>query len=125
MEYIEETCPDCNTELGKPVKTERILEEEIPEPQPIEVIEHLINHYTCPKCKKHIVAKNNAPVGRFGKNVHTHVTLLKFDDRLPLRKTVSSLERHYGLTITDVGIFKITDRVARKQSMDFLPTLRV
>jgi len=114
IEYTEERCPDCDTKLDKPFKTERILEEEIPEPQPVEVIEHLINHYKCPKCNKHVIARNNVPSQRFGKNVLTHVTLLKFEDRLPLRKTVSSLERHYNLTLTNVEVLKITNRVANK-----------
>ena len=114
VEYIEKTCPKCSNKLGKPFKTERILEEEIPDPQPIEVIEHLVNHYMCQHCNKHVIAKNNAPSGRFGKNVLTHVTLLKYEDRLPLRKTVSSLERHYNISITDVGIFNLTNQVSRK-----------
>ena len=113
-EYIEETCPHCTNKLGKPFKTERILEEEIPEPQPVEVIEHLVNHYTCRHCNKHIIARNNAPAGRFGKNVLTHVSLLKYEDRLPLRKVVSSLERHYNISITDVGIFNLTNQVSKK-----------
>ena len=124
VEYIEDTCPDCNTKLGKPTKTERIIEEEIPEPQPIEVIEHLVNHYECPECKKHIVAKNNAPQGRFGKNVLTHVTLLKFDDRLPLRKTVSSIERHYSIALTHVGVFKITNHVAKKLVLPYVEFIK-
>lgn len=119
IEYIEKTCPDCNAKLGKPFKTDRIIEEEIPEPQPIEVIEHLVNHYKCSKCNSHIIAKNNAPSGRFGKNVLTHVTLLKYEDRLPLRKTVSSLERHYGIRITDVGIFKLTNKVAKRLEVPY------
>ena len=119
VEYIEDSCPDCNAKLGKPFKTERILEEEIPEPQPVEVIEHLICHYRCPKCRKHIVAGNKAPSQRFGKNVLTHVTLLKFDDRLPLRKTVCSLERHYGLKLTNVEALKITNRVANKLAIPY------
>ena len=53
------------------------------------------------------------------KNVLTHVTLLKFDDRLPLRKTVSSLERHYGLTLTNVEVLKITNRVANKLAIPY------
>ena len=119
VEYIEESCPHCETKLNEPYKTDRIIEEEIPEPQPIEVIEHLVHHYKCPNCSKHIVARNNAPRGRFGKNVLTHVTLLKFDDRLPLRKTVSSLERHYGITLTDAGAFKITNKVTRKLEIPY------
>src|SRR3989338_5069779 len=37
IEYIEETCPHCNSKLGKPFKTGRVIEEEILEPQSIEV----------------------------------------------------------------------------------------
>ena len=106
--------PHCQSELGKPYKTTRKVVEEIPEPLPIEVIEHFINHYRCPHCNKDVAAKNNVPKGSFGKNVLTHVTLLKYDDRLPLRKVVNSLERHYDLTLTNVGIFKITNSVAKK-----------
>lgn len=114
IEYEEDTCPHCDSKLNKPFKTDRILEEEIPEPRPIEVTEHLVNHYLCPCCNKHIIAKNNAPKERFGKNIQTHISLLKYEDRLPLRKVTNSLERHYGITITNVGVFKITNRVAKK-----------
>lgn len=114
IEYVEDTCPHCSSKLGQPIKTEHVLEEEIPEPQPIEVIDHIVNHYECPKCRKHIVALNAAPKSRFGKNIHAHVALLKFEDRLPLRKTMSSLERHYGLTLSNVSVHKINKRVARK-----------
>ena len=114
VEYSEDTCPHCTTKLGKPIKTEHILEEEIPEPQPIEVIDHIVNHYKCPSCKKHVVASNVAPKSRFGKNIHAHVALLKFEDRLPLRKTMNSLERHYGLTLSNVSVHKINKRVTRK-----------
>jgi|TARA_B100001971_G_C18179236_1_gene531769 transposase len=114
VEYVEDTCPYCTTKLGKPIETKHILEEEIPEPQPIEVIDHIINHYECSKCHKHVVASNNAPKSRFGKNIHAHVALLKFEDRLPLRKTMSSLERHYGLTLSNVSVHKINRRVAKK-----------
>jgi transposase len=124
VEYIEEACPHCKAKLGKPFKTVRRLVEEIPEPQPIEVIEHLINHYKCPCCKKEVVAKSNISEGRFGTNLQTHVTLLKFDDRLPLRKTVSSLERHYGITITDVAALNITEAVASKLQKPYMLLIR-
>ena len=93
MEYIEETCPDCKATLGKPIKTERFLEEEIPEPQPIEVIEHLVNHYECPRCKKHITAKNNATQSRFGawkyevsNQDHTFMQGVESVDKILLKK---------------------------------------
>lgn len=119
MEHAEDACPHCNSKLSKPFKVERVIEEEIPEPQPIEVTEHLVNHYTCPNCKKHIIAKNNVPKGRFGKNVLTHVTLLKFDDRLPLRKVVSSLQRHYGITLSNVSILNLNEQVALKLNLPY------
>src|SRR3989338_4405669 len=124
IEYFEETCPHCNSKLGKPFKIERIVEEEIPEPQPVEVTEHLVGHYNCQICKKHIVAKNNAPKGRFGKNILTHVTLLKFDDRLPLRKAVSSLQRHYGITITNVAALNATEDVALRLEKPYKQLIR-
>lgn len=114
IEYIEESCPHCNSTLKHPFRTDRMLQEEIPEPQPIEITEHLVNHYLCPCCNKHIIAKNNAPKEKFGKHLQTHVALLKFEDRLPLRKVSSSLERHYGITLSNVGVFKITHSVSKK-----------
>lgn len=119
IEYEEDTCPHCSSKLNSPFKTNRILEEEIPEPQPIEVTEHLVNHYHCPCCNKHIIARNYAPIGRFGKNLMTHVSLLKYDDRLPLRKVASSLERHYNIRISNMGIFKVTNRVANKLEIPY------
>lgn len=107
-----------------PVKTDRFIEEEIPEPQPVEVIEHLVNHYDCPGCGKHIIARNSAHNSRFGKNLHAHVALLKYDDRLPLRKVTSALQRHYGICITNVGVLKVTDRVAKKLANPYKKLVR-
>jgi len=114
IDYIEKTCPDCHAKLGEPVRSVSKIVEEIPEPQPAEAIEHVVHHYKCAKCGKRIAAKHAVPAGLFGKNLQAHIALLKFDDRLPLRKVVSSLERHYGITLTDVSVMNITSRVAKK-----------
>ena len=114
VEYKEKSCPHCNSNLGLPTEIKEIIEEEIPKPQPLKVIKHVVNCYKCPKCQRKVISKNNAPRGCFGKNVQTHVTLLKFEDRLPLRRVGSSLERHYGLNITNSGIYGITKQVSRK-----------
>lgn len=73
-----------------------------------------MNYYFCSRCNKEIIAKNNAPRGCFGKNVQAHVTLLKFEDRLPLRKVENSLLRCHNLKITNVGIYGISKQVAKK-----------
>ena len=114
IEYVEKTCPDCHATLGEPVKSISKIIEEMPELQPVEVTEHVVNHYKCPGCGKRIVAKHDVPTGLFGKNLQAHIALLKFDDRLPLRKVVRSFERHYGITLTDVSVMNITSRVAKK-----------
>ena len=114
VEYSEDECPYCNAKLNSPTETKRIIEEEIPEPQPIRVIEHIINSYVCPRCHKKVIARNKAPRGCFGKNVQTHVALLKFEDRLPLRKVENLLNRNHKLKITNAGIYGITKQAARK-----------
>lgn len=124
VEYVEKKCPHCKSKLGMPYKTDRIIVEEIPEPQPIEVIEHLVNHYKCSHCGKKVTAKNKVPSVRFGKNALSHITLLKYDDRLPLRKVTQSLKRHYGLTLTHVGVYKVTGHVAKKLKMPYYEVIR-
>jgi len=99
VEYTQNKCAKCGAKLGKPDFAERRITEETPEPRPVQVIENLINHYTCKCCGKENVAPNNIPKGRFGFNLQAHATLLRFDDRLPLRKAVNALERHYQIFI--------------------------
>jgi IS1 family transposase len=48
--------------------------------------------------------------GRFGKNVIAETVLMKFDDRLPIRKIQNTLERQYRLKISPGAIFDFTHR---------------
>lgn len=112
--YSTKFCPRCSAPLDNPDSTKRVIEEEIPEPQSIKCVEHLIDCYQCKNCGKKIVSENDAPQGRFGKNAITQITLLKHEDRLPLRKVSSSLDRHYKLKITHTGILGVIFRVAKK-----------
>lgn len=124
IEHTQELCSGCNKPLGEPFKIEAKTEEEIPEPQPPKIIRHLIYHYKCKCCGKIIVAPNNAPKGMFGFNLQTHVTLMKFDDRLPFRKVAVSLERHYKINITDTGILNIAKRVSTKLQKEYWEAIR-
>lgn len=120
IEVIEETCPYCRTKLQKPFKTTSKIIEDIPEPQPIEVTEYRINHYRCPKCKKEVIAQAHIPEkSRFGNTTLAHVTLLKFEDRLPLRKVCSALKRQFNLKISSGTVFDITDKVSTKLSPEY------
>lgn len=123
VEHKAELCSGCNKPLGEPFEIKTKTEEEIPEPQPPKIIRHLVYHYKC-KCGKITIAPHNTPKGMFGFNLQTHVTLMKFDDRLPFRKVAASLERHYKINITDTGILNIAKRVSTKLQKEYWETIR-
>lgn len=109
-------CTKCG-KSNKPKKIKTKIYEEISKPQPVKVIKAAWGCYECDcgNCweSKH---KDTPEKGLFGKNAQTHITLLKFDDRLPLRKTVNALGRHYNLELSSKTIYDITKRVAEKVS---------
>ncbi len=118
VEHKIDACPHCNHKLKKPFKIERRVIEEIPKPRPIQVTEHLISHYKCPHCHKKIKAKTGLPKGMFGVNAETLTVLLRFEDRLPLRKTVAALQRQ-GLNMTNVCVHNISKRTAHALSPEY------
>jgi transposase len=113
IKHTVDACPYCNTQLNLKEILE-VIEEEIPEMKKIKAIKHLIEWGICPNCKRRVVAKNNAPADRFGPNLKSHITLLRHDDRLPLRKVESALLRNHDFKITHTGIMKIIRQVAKK-----------
>ena len=112
VEVKRETCPSCHKPLGKPNFFERKIVEEIPEPQPVKVIEYKLAHYIC-SCGEHVVAEHpDCPKqGRFGSNLQAEVVLSRVKDRLPLRKIQQALSRRYGLTLTPATVLEIEGRV--------------
>lgn len=123
-EHHEKTCPFCAANLDAPYRIERRVVEEIPDPQPVNVVAHLIDHYRCPRCRRHVTAKHTLGKGVFGPNVQAQVTLLKYDDRLPLRKAMRALERHYGLQLSDVAVMNITSTVAEMLQPAYRATIK-
>lgn len=108
------TCQKCGRH-NKPKKIFDKVYEEIPEPQPIKIIKVRWGYYQC-LCNhawesKH---KDTPENGIIGKNAQAHITLLRFDDRLPLRKTVEAIGRDFNMELTSKTIYDITKRVADK-----------
>ena len=68
VEHKLDACPHCSHKLKKPFKIERRVIEEIPKPQPIQVTEHLVEHYKCPHCHKKVKAKTAAFFSHRGLN---------------------------------------------------------
>jgi transposase len=108
------TCSQCGTH-NKPVKIKIKIYEEIPDPQPIKTTKAQWGVYDC-KCGHHWESKpmEVPDKGIFGKNMQSQITLLRFDDRLPLRKTISAIERQYKTTLTSKAVYDVTKRVADK-----------
>ena len=114
IEHTETHCPKCNHQLGEPTKVYRKIVEEIPEPQPVTVTEHLIPHYKCKHCGKIIIPKVKLPRGSFGFNLQTEIALLNVDSRLPLRKIRTILTRKHQINISDAHIYKMLKNTANK-----------
>ncbi len=125
VEHKVELCSRCGNKLGKSMLIERRIIEEIPKPKPIQITEHLIHHYKCKSCGKQNVAAHKLPRGSFGFNLQTHVTLMRFEDRLPLRKVVNTLQRHYKIKLSDVAVLNITKRAARTLQPEYQKLLRL
>ncbi|MBI4448130.1 IS66 family transposase [Candidatus Woesearchaeota archaeon] len=111
-------CPHCNRLLGKPHHIERRVIEEIPEPQPLRVIEFFIPHYHCKHCNKDIVATDPElpSEGNLGNNLQSQIVLKRYEDRLPMRKVVGSIKRDFNVGLTPATVLDVTNRVAEKLS---------
>ena len=106
-------CPKCNEFLGKPFRVEEKIEEDIPEPQPVKTTKHIIGFYDCKNCGIVTAKTGLSKKGCFGKNILTQTTLMKYDDRLPARKVVNTLNRSHLLTLTHSTVLNIVQRVVK------------
>ena len=112
IELFDNVCSQCGIHnIPRKIKTK--IFEEIPDPQPTKIIKSQWGFYEC-NCGHCWESKpiDVPDKGQFGKNFLTQITLLRFDDRLPLRKTISAIERQYKTTLTSKAVYDITKRVA-------------
>lgn len=116
-----DVCPDCHNILGKPKSIEKRIIEELPNPQPLRVIEFFVPHYHCSHCNKEVVATDHElpAEGNLGNNLQAQIVLMKYEDRLPHRKIVDVLNRQYGLRLSPGTIFDVTRRVSDKLSPQY------
>lgn len=113
-----ETCPNCESKLGEPDGINEALREDIPEPKPVFATLFRFPYHQCKKCGFYCSPSHpDCPEqGRFGFNLSSHVTLLKYDGRLPHRKIAEALKRDFKLTITPSTVMEINKRNADKLS---------
>jgi transposase len=112
-------CPHCGGKIIKSSKVVRRITEEILQPQPVMITEHVFETGICKRCGM-VIAESDLPEkGDFGKNVLSHVTLLRFEDRLPIRKVVGSLKRQHNIKLTHTTVLDITRRVSNKLRVQY------
>src|SRR3989339_1073973 len=119
VNHFDNVCSQCSKH-NEPKEIKQKIYEDTPDPQPTKIIKVRWGVYDC-KCGHHWESK---PVevpdkGLFGKNMQTQITLLRFDDRLPLRKTISAIERQYKTTLTSKAVYDVTKRVADKATPEY------
>ena len=119
IKHLLTKCPKCSYLLDKPFDFEERIIEEIPEPQPVEITKHITYFYNCKNCGV-VTAETSLPKeGNFGKNTLAHITLMKYDDRLPARKIRTSIQRQHNLELTHPTILNIIQRVVKSVQSAF------
>jgi len=124
ISYFDDVCSQCSKQ-NKPKEIREKMYEDIPNPQPTKVIKVIWGYYEC-SCGHCWESKpREVPdKGMFGKNLQAQITLLRFDDRLPLRKVISAIERQYKTTLTSKAVYDITKRVADKATLQYIEIRR-
>jgi transposase len=107
-------CEGCGAGLGEPSYVGHRVVEEISNPSPRQVIDYLSYEYECPECGVHTTSRHPdcPPSGWLGKNALVQATLLRYRERLPVRKASEALGRTYGLDVTPATVLDVTNRVA-------------
>jgi transposase len=109
----KERCAHCGSRLGKPSYVDHHIVEEIGNPHPRQVIDFLEFTWNCNRCRTYTVSRHPdcPPDGRFGKNLLVQTTLMRFEERLPLRRIEETLQQQYDLTVTPATVLALTRRV--------------
>lgn len=110
----KERCDCCGATLGEPSYVGHRHVEEIGNPSPRQVVDYLTYEYECSECGSRTSARHPdcPPTGWLGKNALVQATLMRYQERLPVRKVSEALERTYGLSVTPATVLDITNRVA-------------
>ena len=116
IDITMEDCPNCKIKLGEPIATKKRIIEDTPEPQPTTVTQYNQAVYDCEQCESIVVAEHpDLPEeGQFGYNLMSEIVLLKYEDRLPLRKIANNLNRRYELNLTAATVQELLQRATRK-----------
>ena len=117
-QHALERCPDCHQRLRGGTLARRRQVIELPEPQPVEVVEHQIIKRWCAWCRRwHAPALDlQGQVlgqGRLGVRIASLIAYLRTTLRLPIRRIRTYLQTIHGLTISTGEIVELLHQVRR------------
>lgn len=114
-------CPKCHHALGDPLYSIPFIFDDIPEPTPAKTTQVNKGVYECPHCGEISIAEDpQCPKnGRFGFNIMIETVMMRFDQRLPLRKIQQAFRKQYKLDITPATIWSFIRRVAAAGEAEF------
>ncbi len=118
VEHHLDRCPDCAYQLqGHSLDyTREVIE--IPEPQPVEVIEHRVIKRFCPHCQRwHSptvdLSGQVLGQGRIGVHIAALISYLRTTLRLPIRHIQAYLASLHGFQVSSGEIVELLHRVRR------------
>ena len=123
IEHALERCPDCHYRLqGHSLDYSRELIE-LPEPQPVEVIEHRVIKRFCPHCQRWHAPKLNLTGqvlghGRIGVRIACLISYLRTTLRLPIRRIQAYLHTLHQLQLSAGEIVTLLHRLRHTLQRD-------
>jgi transposase len=118
VEHALERCPDCHYRLqGNSLDyTREVIE--LPEPQPVEVIEHRVIKRFCPHCRRWHSPKLDLSgqvlgQGRIGVRIASLIAYLRTSLRLPIRRIQTYLHTLHHLLLSTGEIVELLHEVRR------------
>jgi hypothetical protein len=118
VEHALDRCPDCHYRLqGHSLDYSREVIE-LPEPQPLEVIEHRVVKRFCPHCKRWHSPKLELEgvvlgQGRIGVRIASLIAYLRSSLRLPIRRIQAYLSRLHQLQLSAGELVELLHQLRR------------
>ena len=118
VEHALERCPECNYHLqGHSLDyTREVIE--LPEPQPVEVVEHRVIKRFCPHCRRWHSPKLDLSgqvlgQGRIGVRIASLIAYLRTSLRLPIRRIQAYLRTFHQLLLSTGELVELLHQMRR------------